>query len=148
MCLLLRSALLRLLHPFRLVFPSSILIHTRGTTNLLLLRNMHPRRELSLKNVQGIRALRVKLLVLEVKKRFGIGFMRLYKIWRGQPVFVLLQHTEYAHSKEDDIVARQQTPDAHAANGEEENATNPSGENRKDRRPSKRFKSGGCVSAC
>ena len=43
---------------------------------------MSPKRELSLDQIQEIRALRDKLPAAEAKKRFGIGSTRLYKIWR------------------------------------------------------------------
>ena len=43
---------------------------------------MSPKRELSLEQIQEIRALRDKLPAAEAKKRFGIGSTRLYKIWR------------------------------------------------------------------
>ena len=77
---------------------------------------MHPQRELSLKNVQEIRALQGQLLVREVKQRFGIRVRRLC----DQPVLVLLQHTEYAptaseEASMDDNVA----PDASAGDEEE-----------------------------
>ena len=43
-----------------------------------------PKRELSLDDIQEILALRDKLPAAEVKKRFGIGTTRLYKIWRDE----------------------------------------------------------------
>ncbi|GFR98530.1 hypothetical protein ElyMa_004504400 [Elysia marginata] len=45
---------------------------------------MLPKRELSLEQVQEIRTLRGVLPAAEVKKRFGIGTTRLYRIWRGE----------------------------------------------------------------
>ena len=62
----------------------------------------------------------------EVKQRFGIGVRRLYKIWRDEPVFVLLQHTEYARTASeeasmDDNVA----PDARVASAGDEEENEP-----------------------
>ena len=45
---------------------------------------MIPKRELSQEQIEEIRALRGRLSADEIKKRFGIGSTRLYKIWRDK----------------------------------------------------------------
>ena len=45
---------------------------------------MIPKRELTQKQIEEIQALRGRLPADEVKKRFGIGSSRLYKIWRDE----------------------------------------------------------------
>ena len=45
---------------------------------------MIPKRELTQEQIEEIQALRGRLSAGEVKKRFGIGSTRLYKIWRDE----------------------------------------------------------------
>jgi len=46
---------------------------------------MPPKRELSPKEIEEIRALRGQLSAAEAKKRYRIGSTRLYKIWHDEP---------------------------------------------------------------